>query len=80
MYRWLIEDLETILEKGAQFRHFSNVEAKRIGNNIGVDWDEVIRSLGELDDLRLFGEQVRVWLLSRDEDSIAGRSGQGGSN
>ena len=47
---------------------------------IGVDWDEVIRSLGELDDLRLFGEQVRVWLLSRDEDSIAGRSGQGGSN
>lgn len=41
MYRWLIEDLETILEKETQFRHFSNVEAKRIGNNIGVDWDEI---------------------------------------
>lgn len=44
MNRALLEDLEAILENG-KFRHFSNAEAKRIGDKIGVNWAEI--SLGE---------------------------------
>jgi hypothetical protein len=44
MYRDLIEDLESFLENG-RFRRFSNVEANRIGDKIGVDWKEI--PLGE---------------------------------
>ena len=44
MHRSLIEDLEGILENG-RFRRFSNIEAKRIGDRIGVDWEEI--SVGE---------------------------------
>jgi hypothetical protein len=40
MYRKLVEDLDTILEN-VKFRHFSNIEAKRIGDKIDVNWAEV---------------------------------------
>ena len=40
MYRDLIEDLDVVLET-ARFRHFSNIETKRIGDKIEVDWAEV---------------------------------------
>jgi uncharacterized protein YutE (UPF0331/DUF86 family) len=36
---------------------------------LGVDWDEVIRSLSDLPDLHLFGSQVRAWLRARDTSS-----------
>lgn len=40
MYRRLIEDLEEVLE-AKSYRHFSNIEAKRVGDRLGVDWASV---------------------------------------
>jgi uncharacterized protein YutE (UPF0331/DUF86 family) len=33
---------------------------------LGVDWDEVEKSLGDLGDLRRFGAQVRAWLVGQE--------------
>lgn len=40
MLRELIEHLENALTE-ANFRRFSNAEAKRLGDRLGVDWDKV---------------------------------------